>query len=191
MRQACRCKGDNFKHEGSTPSISTIFMFSDKTKYPNLSILEENYSVILQEFEKVAQYKMRDWPEQEKYAGSWKVFGFYHCGRKLKSCCDYCPETTRIIESIGKVYMAGFSRMAGGTHILAHQDDVPKNITRVHMGIKVPKGPWGTCMFQVQDKLISWENGKAFAFDPTLVHAAYNKSTEERIILLLDFENFS
>lgn len=162
--------------------------FSDKTQFPKLQILEDNYETILKEYRALGGLKMRTWPEKHKFLGSWTVFGFYHCGRKLETLCDLCPETTRIIESMGTVYMAGFSRMAPKTQILAHVDDVPKGLTRIHFGVSVPDTI--RCGFYSDSENIRWKNGKAFAFDPTKEHKAWNMSDEERIILLLDFEKF-
>ncbi len=132
---------------------------------------------------------MRSWPEGEKYTGAWKVFGLYHCGRKLETACSLCPETTRIIESMGKVYMAGFSKMLPKTQILPHVDEVPENISRIHLGVCVPDSI--RCGFGIGDESIRWKSGKAFLFDPKKEHKAWNMTDYPRTILLLDFENFS
>jgi len=162
-------------------------MFYDKSQYPALKILEDNSEVIRKEFQSVMKMRMNEWPERDKYTGSWKVFGLYHCGRKLKSFCKCCPETTRVIESIGPVSMAGFSRMSAGTDILPHVDDVKEGLFRIHLGIQIPNGD---CGFWVDGQEKRWENGKAFLFDPLKIHKAWNKTSEERVILLLDFESF-
>lgn len=161
-------------------------MFFNRSQYPKLAILEENYEVILQEFLYLTGAKMRTWTEKEKFSGSWKVFGFYHCGRKLETCCKYCPETTKIIESIGEVYMAGFSTMAPKTQIHQHVDDVPDGLSRVHLGIQVPTGI--RCGFWVDGERKQWKNGEAFLFNPKKIHKAWNMTDENRVVLLLDYK---
>ncbi len=163
--------------------------FSDRSIYPRLKILEDAYPQIRKEMEAVSHgIKMRTWPEAEKFDGSWKVFGFYHGGRKLESCCKLCPVTTETIESMGKVTMAGFSKLGPNTVILPHFDEVTVN-KRIHLGLQVPKSP--DCFFVVGNIGTSWQEGKAFVFDPRKEHRAWNNTSEDRIVLLLDFEDFS
>lgn len=162
-------------------------MFYNKTQYPNLAILEEGYPEIFAEFKTLTPARMRNWPEYQKYEGVWKVCGLVHEGRRLESCCDLCPRTMDIIDKAGQVRMAGFSRMGPGTEILPHVDDVKDYVDRVHLGVQIPEGDCGIWVDGTQTK---WQNGKAFLFDPLLIHKAWNRTTEDRIILLVDFEDF-
>lgn len=178
-----------FQTQGFDSPILHQFMFFDSTVYPKLKILEDAYPEIRKEMEAVNDgIKMRTWPEAHKFNGSWKVFGLYHSGRKLESCCKLCPVTIATIESMGKVTMAGFSKMAADTVILPHFDEVTID-KRIHLGLKIPNSLH--CFFVVESIGTRWEEGKAFVFDPRKEHQAYNNTDEDRIILLLDFENFS
>jgi len=163
-------------------------MFHNKKHYPQLAVLEDNFEVIRKEYEQIKKLRMYKWPEKEKYKGSWSTFGLYHNGRKLKTSSKQCPKTVELIESMGKVAMAGFSIMAPGTQIHAHVDKVPTFVYRVHLGIDIPKGE---CSFWVNGACKKWGDGEAFLFDPLLVHSAWNRTTENRVILLLDFESFN
>jgi ornithine lipid ester-linked acyl 2-hydroxylase len=164
-------------------------MFHNSQTYPQLKRLEENHPKILEELEKVnSGIRMRTWPEADKFEGSWKVFGLYHGGRKMESACKLCPVTTEVIEGLGRVVMAGFSKMAPGTVIKPHFDDVKEKV-RIHLGLKVPSG---ACGFMIGNAYLKrWEEGKAFTFDPRLIHSAWNKTSEERVVLLVDIENFT
>ncbi len=177
-----------FQRQGFDSPLLHQFMFYDSAVYPKLKILEAAFPEIRKEMEAVSHgIKMRTWPEAEKFNGSWKVFGIYHCGRKLESCAKLCPETTKVIESMGEVYMAAFSRMGPKTRILHHFDDVPDGISRIHLGLSVPEGM--RCGFSVEEEDIRWKEGKAFSFDPKKKHRAWNMTDYDRVILLLDFKN--
>lgn len=168
-------------------------MFYRSDIYYRLNIFEFYAPVILEEYENVSKgISMRTWPEAEKFTGSWQVFGLYYDGRRMDNCCKRTPWTAKLLQDIAdlsktKVVMAGFSRMAPGTDILPHVDEVTID-RRVHLGLKVPEGD---CGFEVDGVQTKWEAGKAFAFDPRKKHRAWNKTSEERVVLLVDFENFS
>ena len=80
--------------------------------------------------------------------------------------------------------------MAAQTRILPHFDEVVEE-RRIHMGLKVPDVSVTQCGFSVEDVVTGWTEGKAFVFDPRKIHQAWNHTDIDRIILLLDFENFS
>lgn len=111
----------------------------------------------------------------------------------MNTSCARAPITTEIIERMAermntKVLMAGFSRMAEGTNILPHVDNV--GVTkRIHLAIKVPM--FGDCGFEVDGVKTEWREGKAFLFNPQLIHSAWNRGLEDRVVLLVDFENVS
>lgn len=165
-------------------------MFYYRDKYDIIDIFEDYSYEVRTEYDAVAaSVRLRGWPETEKFAGSWQVFGLYHDYRKMKSSCARVPTTEWLIEQVAracntKVVMAGFSRMSPGTDILPHVDDVAIE-RRLHLGLKVPTGD---CGFEVGGIQTKWEEGKAFVFDPRVVHRAWNKTSEDRVVLLVDFE---
>jgi aspartyl/asparaginyl beta-hydroxylase (cupin superfamily) len=166
-----------------------MFYYSDT--YPILKEFEKNSFAIWQEYQEISKaIYLRKWPETEKFTGSWEVFGLYHAGRKMKSCCQRAPKTTEVIESVAaklgtEVLMAGFSRMSPGTEIHPHVDDVTIE-KRIHFGVQVPM--FGDCGFEVQGQQVEWQEGKAFLFNPKLIHRAWNKTFEDRVVLLADFK---
>ena len=52
----------------------------------------------------------------------------------------------------------------------------------VHLPLIVPPG----CGFRVGSETRSWEPGKAFVFDDTIEHEAWNRSDELRAVLIFD-----
>jgi aspartyl/asparaginyl beta-hydroxylase (cupin superfamily) len=55
----------------------------------------------------------------------------------------------------------------------------------VHLPLVVPPG----CGFRVGSEQREWQPGKAFVFDDTIEHEAWNQSNEPRAVLILDTWN--
>ncbi len=165
-------------------------MFYSSNQYLNLKYLEFFAEEIKREFDSVTHFKK--WPETEKYAGKWDVYGLYHSGRNLKPSRKICPVTNEILDNFqklvdSKIMMAGFSRLSAGSEILPHIDKVDID-KRIHLGIKIPEGD---CGFEVDEIQTKWQEGISFVFDPRKIHRAWNHTSQDRIVLLLDFKDFS
>jgi len=127
-------------------------------------------------------------PESERIprAGEWDVVFFYERGRRHDEVCDACPATTRVIEGDGAMQTAAgliyVSRMRPGTHIQAHRG--PTNLRlRCHLGIAVPDGD---CTIRVEDQSRRWSEGRCLVFDDSFEHEAWNYTTDDRIVLIVD-----
>ena len=55
----------------------------------------------------------------------------------------------------------------------------------VHLPLIVPEG----CDFRVGGETRKWVNGEAFAFDDTIEHEAWNRSAQDRAVLIIDVWN--
>ena len=55
----------------------------------------------------------------------------------------------------------------------------------VHLALDVPPG----CGFRVGGETREWVEGRAFAFDDTIEHEAWNDSDRRRAVLILDSWN--
>jgi aspartyl/asparaginyl beta-hydroxylase (cupin superfamily) len=77
-----------------------------------------------------------------------------------------------------------FSILDAKTRIPAHTG---VNNTRlvVHLPLIVPPG----CGFRVGAEQCEWQPGKAFVFDDTIEHEAWNNSDVPRAVLILDIWN--
>lgn len=74
-----------------------------------------------------------------------------------------------------------FSKLAGGAHIPAHTGMLNARLV-VHLPLIVPAG----CEFRVGNDVRVWEEGKAWVFDDTIEHEAWNRSAVDRYILIFD-----
>ncbi len=56
-----------------------------------------------------------------------------------------------------------------------------------HMGLKVPRDT-DNCAIRVDDQIVHWRDGEAFVFDDTRQHETWNRTDDERVILLIQFD---
>ncbi len=84
----------------------------------------------------------------------------------------------------GRAPTAFFSILKPRTRIPPHGGVTNARAT-VHLPLIVPPG----CGFRVGGETRAWVEGRAFAFDDTIEHEAWNESDEPRVILILDVWN--
>lgn len=158
----------------------------DVSDFPFCKMLEENYAVIKKEFDALALEHLVAWPERYLCRKGWDVFGLYAFNNRLEENCAKCPETARILSQVPGMTTAMFSCLQPRTHIRPHIGyyQYSNYILRAHLGINVPPG----CALKVNGVEQTWDNGKAFVFDDTFRHEAYNKSEQVRVVLMIDFK---
>ena len=76
---------------------------------------------------------------------------------------------------------AFFSVLRAGARIPPHTGVTNMRAT-IHLGLIVPPD----CAFRVGNEVRAWQAGKAWAFDDTIEHEAWNESGEDRVILIVD-----
>jgi aspartyl/asparaginyl beta-hydroxylase (cupin superfamily) len=77
-----------------------------------------------------------------------------------------------------------FSLLAPHTRIPAHTGSTNVRLV-LHLPLIVPPG----CGFRVGNETREWEEGKAWVFDDTIEHEAWNGSDKLRVILIMDVWN--
>ncbi|WP_293899211.1 aspartyl/asparaginyl beta-hydroxylase domain-containing protein [Phenylobacterium sp.] len=120
----------------------------------------------------------------------WGVFYLWRAGAPVAENLARCPRTAAALEAwprcelLGTAPSAVFSILDAKTRIPPH---VGVNNARliVHLPLVVPPD----CGFRVGAETRSWEPGKAFVFDDTIEHEAWNNSDEPRAVLILDIWN--
>lgn len=163
-------------------------MFRRSEDFAFTRLLESEWEAVLAEYRAVADaQKMHLWPEQQYYDGQWDTFGLYAFGSKRHRNCEFCPITTRLVEQVPGLQMAGFSRLAAGTHIKPHRgyDGWAQYVLRCHLALKVN----GECALRVGPETRTWEAGRTLVFCDATEHEAWNHGQDERVVLLLDFRN--
>ncbi len=120
----------------------------------------------------------------------WGACFLWEYGVRNEAVCALCPETAAAIDAIpradipGRAPSAFFSLLKPHSHIPPHTG-VTNTRAIIHLPLIVPPG----CAFRVGGETRVWEEGKAFAFDDSIDHEAWNNSDQLRVILILDVWN--
>lgn len=120
----------------------------------------------------------------------WGSLHLWRDGQRFDEACALAPRTAEIVESMPLCHIPGraptvfFSILKAGAHIPPHTG-VTNSRTILHLPLIVP----GQCEFRVGGETREWRVGEAFAFDDTIEHEAWNRSDEDRAVLILDVWN--
>jgi hypothetical protein len=170
---------------GHYPGLPAV-AWPEPGRLPIVTDLEENYAAIRDEIMRVPEFDFH--PERERIprSGSWDVLMFYDRGYKHIANCDRCPVTVRVVKrndtvrSLGGLIYA--SRMRPRTHIAAHRG--PTNVRlRCHLALAVASGD---CAIRVGDEVRQWMPGRCLVFDDSFEHEAWNRTPQDRIVLVVD-----
>jgi len=132
---------------------------------------------------------VNQWQELN-HSPRWSACFFWEDGARNAANCARCPATAALLDTLplldlpGKGPTAMFSVLAPRTRIPPHTGS--NNVrTTVHLPLIVPAG----CGLRVGSESRTFEAGKAWAFDDTIEHEAWNDSDEPRTIFILDVWN--
>jgi aspartyl/asparaginyl beta-hydroxylase (cupin superfamily) len=164
--------------------------YIDAVHFPWTKWLEQNASDIFREYLELKKSGEPIPPFQEVSKeqaaitndNRWQTFLLYAYGAKSVRNTTLCPATTRALEAIPEMRTAFFSILAPGKIIPPHRGPY-KGLVRCHLALKIPEGD---CGLMVSGQSRTWINGKCLFFDDTLIHEAWNKTNEERVVLFLD-----
>lgn len=167
-----------------------FFYNADEFKF--LQPLTDNFSVIKDELLQLVQKnKEQQWLETfPNYVSSenkkaWKVFSFIFFNMKFPENAKLCPKTAELIYSIPEIISCDYSYLKPYTHILPHKG-YSRMVLRCHLPLIVPEGD---CAIRIGDETRKWEEGKLMIFDDSFDHEAWNKSGEDRVVLMFDIPN--
>ena len=117
----------------------------------------------------------------------WGACFLYEYGVPNAAVLERCPATAALIETLPLARIPGrapnvfFSLLRPGRRIPPHTG-VTNTRAIVHLALDVPPG----CGFRVGGETRQWIEGRAFAFDDTIEHEAWNDSERRRAVLILD-----
>ena len=120
----------------------------------------------------------------------WSVYPLWHDGAALAEHQALCPRTTAVLAQIPMCDVPGyapgafFSVLQPGTRLPPHTGTTNTR-SIVHLPLVIPPG----CRFRVGSQTREWQKGRAWVFDDTIEHDAWNDSQHVRIILIFDIWN--
>ena len=116
----------------------------------------------------------------------WSALFLFKDGIEL-SAAQQCPATMRALADAPLTRIPKrtpsilFSKLAAGARIPPHTGMLNTRLI-CHLPLIVPDG----CVFRVGNDERAWVEGKAWAFDDSIEHEAWNRSAQDRYILIFD-----
>jgi aspartyl/asparaginyl beta-hydroxylase (cupin superfamily)/thioredoxin-like negative regulator of GroEL len=186
-------------HQYYFPELPQI-QYYDRAMFPWLAAIEAATGDILAELESVLKmagdfepYVQED-PNRPRRTDDrmtnnqdWTAFYLWRDGKIVEDHAARCPKTMRALEQAplctipGRTPSVLFSQLRAGARIPPHTGYMNARLI-CHLPLIVP----GLCGFRVGNDTRAWEKGKAFVFDDTIEHEAWNNSDKTRIILLFE-----
>lgn len=120
----------------------------------------------------------------------WSAYFLWNQGVAQASHLARCPRTAQVLKGAPQCDVAArgptafFSVLDAGTKIPPHTG-VTNTRLIVHLPLIVPPG----CGFRVGGETREWVPGKAWVFDDTIEHEAWNNSDAPRAVLIFDIWN--
>jgi aspartate beta-hydroxylase len=120
----------------------------------------------------------------------WSVYNLLEDGARLSAPLEKCPKTAAVLAQLplcdipGYAPGAYFSVLKPRTRLPAHTGTTNTR-SIVHLPLVIPEG----CGFRVGSQVRTWQKGKAWVFDDTIEHEAWNDSDQIRIVLIFDIWN--
>ncbi len=117
---------------------------------------------------------------------SWSALFLYKDGVEQAAAAQ-CTNTLDALKHAPLTRIPGrtpsvlYSKLAAGAHIPPHTGMLNTRLI-CHLPLIVPDG----CAFRVGNEERMWEVGKAWAFDDTIEHEAWNRGAQDRYILIFD-----
>jgi aspartyl/asparaginyl beta-hydroxylase (cupin superfamily) len=169
------------------PYKGTEDIFPDVSHLSGIKELELNHQVVLAElqnylkqfvFESQFNTTMVEKPK------SWKVRSLRVWGVEMYQIQKYFPVTIKLLSNIDGVINVGFNLLEPQASIKPHCGDT-NAIIRCHLGLIIPKED-DTCAIKVNGEIKHWQQAKVIGFTDAYDHEAWNKTDQQRIIMLFD-----
>jgi len=181
-----------------------VIPFYDRTLFPWLAQLEEATLVIQAELATLLETAFDEFSPYIAYPKGAPVnqWGELNHSRKWSSLflwkdvlcqdevCARAPQTAALLESLpmadqeGFAPTAMFSALQPKTHIPPHTGSSNVRLL-THLPLILP----GPARFRVGNTVREWEMGRAWVFDDTIEHEAWNEADAMRVILIFDVWN--
>ena len=177
-----------------------VIEFFERSSFPWLDAVEAQWEAIRDEFLGVlradqgfmpyityaADQPVAQWAELN-HSPRWSAFHLVKDGARVEENADRCPITmaawsqTPWPEQAGRTPVAMYSVLKPRTRIPSHVGASNCRLV-THLPLIVPAG----CRFRVGNETREWVPGKAWVFDDTIEHEAWNDSDQLRVVLIFD-----
>jgi beta-hydroxylase len=174
----------DFLNKQNLPGFYSIDQFAF------LKEIESKFSIIKQEWEsaRLNTSLYQPWPQEWIIDNplTWDIILIKHQSTPVV-LKDYAfPKTLEILSNVLNNRLVGnvaVSRLRPGAKILPHRGKFTPTL-RCHLGLQIPAGD---CKIKVNNEIATWAEGKILILDDRLVHEAWNKTDQDRSVLIFDF----
>jgi aspartyl/asparaginyl beta-hydroxylase (cupin superfamily) len=180
---------DEFFERSHFPWLEQIESKTDVIRAELEALLADDRSAILPYVAMEPGTPANKWSPLDRKL-DWGALHLWKDGRRDEAVCARVPKTAAAVEALplsdlpGRTPTVFFSLLQPGTHLPAHTG-VSNVRAIIHLPLIVPPG----CAFRVGGETREWEVGRAWAFDDTIEHEAWNRSDRLRAILIFDVWN--
>jgi aspartate beta-hydroxylase len=174
--------------------------FFERSEFPWLDAIEAATDDIRREFLHVLELEegfapyityptdapLNQWAELNN-SPRWSAFHLLKDGKPVDGNAAKCPRTMELLRGApqpdqpGRTPTAMFSLLKPATRIPPHTGVSNARLV-THLPLIVPEG----CGFRVGNETREWVPGKAWVFDDTIEHEAWNNSDKLRVVLIFD-----
>jgi aspartyl/asparaginyl beta-hydroxylase (cupin superfamily) len=178
-----------FYDDSLFPWLPQLEQATDLVRDELLVVMKEDWGAFHPYIQYAEGAPVRQWKELN-HSPAWSAFDFWRDGQRIDRNCARCPGTAALLESLPLVEVEGispnamFSVLAPHTRIPPHTGSTNVRLI-VHLPLILPPG----CRYRVGNAHREWKLGKAWVFDDTIEHEAWNDSDEARTILMFDVWN--
>ena len=171
------------------PWLDAVEAAADDIRNELLAVLAETKQDFVPYVSHPADAPLNQWQELNN-SRRWGAFHLWREGEAMTENLTRCPKTAAMLANAPQPVMQGhapnafFSLLDRETHIPPHTGVTNTRLV-VHLPLVVPP----RCGFRVGSVVRDWQAGKAWVFDDTIEHEAWNKSAEPRAILIFDIWN--
>jgi len=171
------------------PWLPTLEAAASDIRGELMSLLAEDRADFKPYVAQPAGAPVNQWAELN-HSLKWSTYFLWRDGERKDAACKRCPKTAEVLGNLpmadtpGYAPTAFFSALAPHSHIPPHTG-VTNTRLIVHLGLIVP----GKCRFRVGNDTREWAEGKAWVFDDSIEHEAWNDSDDLRVVLIFDVWN--
>ena len=128
--------------------------------------------------------------EELNHSRRWSSLFLWKDGQRQDAVCAACPQTSALLDRLPMAQQPGFaptamfSALEANTRIPAHTGSTNVRLL-CHLPLVLP----GPARFRVGNEVRAWEMGRAWVFDDTIEHEAWNDADALRVILIFDVWN--